>query len=174
MPGPWQGPFASKTTELDCALSRSQILGVTIRPALPPHKQGKRPRLTAQRPPPGCLGPLASQNPLDIVVPRCKRILILIFLAPHSPPHRMAEIAAAAAAATRTVHLVSQEGESFEVSLENAKMSELVKTMIDESTIPFRLKIHQIKLVSFCATPSSFSASSLPSQGAPRPRHGRL
>jgi S-phase kinase-associated protein 1 len=44
----------------------------------------------------------------------------------------MAEIAAAAAAATRTVHLVSQEGESFEVSLENAKMSELVKTMIDE------------------------------------------
>ena len=32
----------------------------------------------------------------------------------------------------RTVHLVSQEGESFEISLENAKMSELVKTMIDE------------------------------------------
>lgn len=44
----------------------------------------------------------------------------------------MSEIAAASAEAGRTVHLVSQEGESFEVSLENAKMSELVKTMIDE------------------------------------------
>ena len=44
----------------------------------------------------------------------------------------MSEIAAASAAAGKTVHLVSQEGESFEVSLENAKMSELVKTMIDE------------------------------------------
>ena len=32
----------------------------------------------------------------------------------------------------KTVHLVSQEGMSFEISLENAKMSELVKTMIDE------------------------------------------
>ena len=32
----------------------------------------------------------------------------------------------------RTVHLVSKEGESFEISLENAKMSELVKIMIDE------------------------------------------
>ena len=32
---------------------------------------------------------------------------------------------------TRTVHLVSQEGESFDVPLEEAKMSELVKTMID-------------------------------------------
>jgi hypothetical protein len=30
---------------------------------------------------------------------------------------------------TRTVHLVSQEGEQFDVSLEVAKMSELVKTM---------------------------------------------
>lgn len=44
----------------------------------------------------------------------------------------MSEIAAASTASGRTVHLVSQEGESFEVSLENAKMSELVKTMIDE------------------------------------------
>jgi len=44
----------------------------------------------------------------------------------------MSEIAAASVAAGKTVHLVSQEGESFEVSLENAKMSELVKTMIDE------------------------------------------
>ena len=44
----------------------------------------------------------------------------------------MSEIAAASAASGRTVHLVSQEGESFEVTLENAKMSELVKTMIDE------------------------------------------
>lgn len=35
-------------------------------------------------------------------------------------------------ASTRTVHLVSQEGESFDVSLEVAKMSELVKTMIDD------------------------------------------
>jgi len=32
----------------------------------------------------------------------------------------------------RVVHLVSQEGETFEISLENAKMSELVNTMIDE------------------------------------------
>ena len=32
----------------------------------------------------------------------------------------------------RTVHLVSQEGESFDVPLNTAKMSELVKTMIDE------------------------------------------
>jgi len=32
----------------------------------------------------------------------------------------------------RTVHLVSQEGESFDVTLDVAKMSELVKTMIDE------------------------------------------
>lgn len=31
----------------------------------------------------------------------------------------------------RTVHLVSQEGEQFDVSLEVAKMSELVKTMFD-------------------------------------------
>ena len=33
---------------------------------------------------------------------------------------------------TRTVHLVSQEGESFDVPLSVAKMSELVRTMIDE------------------------------------------
>lgn len=33
---------------------------------------------------------------------------------------------------SRTVHLVSQEGESFDVPLSVAKMSELVKTMIDE------------------------------------------
>lgn len=33
---------------------------------------------------------------------------------------------------TRTVHLVSQEGESFDVQIGIAKMSELVKTMIDE------------------------------------------
>ena len=32
---------------------------------------------------------------------------------------------------TRTVHLVSQEGEQFDVSLDVAKMSELVKTMFD-------------------------------------------
>mmetsp|Transcript_25178 Transcript_25178/g.37099 ORF Transcript_25178/g.37099 Transcript_25178/m.37099 type:complete len:169 (+) Transcript_25178:56-562(+) len=32
----------------------------------------------------------------------------------------------------RTVHLVSQEGEQFDVSLEVAKMSELVKTMFDD------------------------------------------
>ena len=32
----------------------------------------------------------------------------------------------------KTVHLVSQEGESFDVPLGVAKMSELVKTMIDE------------------------------------------
>jgi S-phase kinase-associated protein 1 len=30
------------------------------------------------------------------------------------------------------IHLISQEGESFEISLENAIISELVKTMIDE------------------------------------------
>lgn len=36
------------------------------------------------------------------------------------------------AADTRTVHLVSQEGESFDVSISVAKMSELVKTMIDD------------------------------------------
>lgn len=44
----------------------------------------------------------------------------------------MSDLVAAAAADTRAVHLVSQEGESFEVQLETAKMSELVKTMIDE------------------------------------------
>ena len=33
---------------------------------------------------------------------------------------------------SRTVHLVSQEGESFDVLMNVAKMSELVKTMIDE------------------------------------------
>lgn len=33
---------------------------------------------------------------------------------------------------SRTVHLVSQEGESFDVPLHVARMSELVKTMIDE------------------------------------------
>lgn len=33
---------------------------------------------------------------------------------------------------TKTVHLVSQEGESFDVPVSVAKMSELVKTMIDE------------------------------------------
>lgn len=33
---------------------------------------------------------------------------------------------------SRTVHLVSQEGESFDVQIGIAKMSELVKTMIDE------------------------------------------
>jgi len=33
---------------------------------------------------------------------------------------------------SRTVHLVSQEGESFDVPMNVAKMSELVKTMIDE------------------------------------------
>jgi S-phase kinase-associated protein 1 len=32
----------------------------------------------------------------------------------------------------RTVHLVSQEGESFDVPLSVAKTSELVKTMVDE------------------------------------------
>lgn len=32
----------------------------------------------------------------------------------------------------RTVHLVSQEGESFDVALSVGKMSELVKTMIDD------------------------------------------
>lgn len=32
----------------------------------------------------------------------------------------------------RTVHLVSQEGESFDVPLGVGKMSELVKTMIDD------------------------------------------
>ncbi|KAG5188167.1 Skp1 family, dimerization domain-containing protein [Tribonema minus] len=33
---------------------------------------------------------------------------------------------------TRTVNLVSQEGDSFDVSIKVAKMSELVKTMIDD------------------------------------------
>jgi len=53
----------------------------------------------------------------------------------HSHTHtqsKMAEIAAAAADAGRTVHLVSQEGESFEVPMDIAKKSELVKTMVDE------------------------------------------
>lgn len=35
-------------------------------------------------------------------------------------------------AESKTVHLVSQEGESFDVSLDTACMSELVKTMVDE------------------------------------------
>lgn len=38
---------------------------------------------------------------------------------------------AAEAADQRMVHLVSQEGESFDVQLGVAKMSELVNTMID-------------------------------------------
>ena len=33
---------------------------------------------------------------------------------------------------TRTVHLVSQEGESFDVPISVARISELVKTMIDD------------------------------------------
>ncbi len=36
------------------------------------------------------------------------------------------------AADNRSVHLVSSEGESFDVPLSAAKMSELVKTMLDE------------------------------------------
>lgn len=36
------------------------------------------------------------------------------------------------AADSRTIHLVSQEGESFDVPISVAKMSELVKTMIDD------------------------------------------
>jgi hypothetical protein len=40
-------------------------------------------------------------------------------------------------AETRTVHLVSQEGEQFDVSLEVAKMSELVKTMFDGERFVF-------------------------------------
>ncbi|KAG5190590.1 hypothetical protein JKP88DRAFT_271435 [Tribonema minus] len=53
----------------------------------------------------------------------------------------MADAAAAPAAAeaapaaeeTRIVHLVSREGDSFGVSVRVAKMSELVKTMLDEA-----------------------------------------
>lgn len=37
-----------------------------------------------------------------------------------------------AAVDSKIVHLVSQEGESFDVPVNVAKMSELVKTMIDE------------------------------------------
>lgn len=44
----------------------------------------------------------------------------------------MSESKDANAEDSRTVHLVSQEGESFDVPLSVAKMSELVKTMIDE------------------------------------------
>jgi len=44
----------------------------------------------------------------------------------------MAESKSDAVMEGRNVHLVSQEGESFDVALETAKMSELVKTMIDE------------------------------------------
>jgi hypothetical protein len=36
---------------------------------------------------------------------------------------------------TRTVHLVSQEGEQFEVSLDVAKISELVRTMFPSSSL---------------------------------------
>ncbi len=36
------------------------------------------------------------------------------------------------ATAGRTVHLISQEGESFDVALDVAKMSELAKSMIDD------------------------------------------
>jgi hypothetical protein len=39
---------------------------------------------------------------------------------------------------TRTVHLVSQEGEQFDVSLEVAKMSELVKTMFFDGIFHLR------------------------------------
>ena len=35
----------------------------------------------------------------------------------------------------KMVHLVSQEGEAFDVQLPVAKMSELVKTMIDGSIV---------------------------------------
>lgn len=41
-------------------------------------------------------------------------------------------MAETSAADSRAVHLVSQEGESFDVAMGVAKMSELVKTMIDE------------------------------------------
>jgi S-phase kinase-associated protein 1 len=47
----------------------------------------------------------------------------------------MAELVKEAASSgndTRTVHLISQEGESFDVHLGVAKMSELVKNMVDE------------------------------------------
>ncbi len=44
----------------------------------------------------------------------------------------MSESKDAAVDDSRTVHLVSQEGESFDVPMNVAKMSELVKTMIDE------------------------------------------
>lgn len=47
----------------------------------------------------------------------------------------MAELVKEAASSgndSRTVHLISQEGESFDVQLGVAKMSELVKTMVDE------------------------------------------
>jgi S-phase kinase-associated protein 1 len=40
--------------------------------------------------------------------------------------------AAAAPEDSRIVHLVSQEGDSFDVSVKVAKMSELIKTMIDD------------------------------------------
>ena len=43
-----------------------------------------------------------------------------------------APAAAPTADETRTVHLVSQEGDSFDVSVKVAKMSELIKTMISE------------------------------------------
>jgi len=44
----------------------------------------------------------------------------------------MVKEAASAGNEGRTVHLISQEGESFDVQLGVAKMSELVKTMVDE------------------------------------------
>ena len=47
----------------------------------------------------------------------------------------MSELVKESANATssgRTVHLISQEGESFDVALDVAKMSELAKSMIDE------------------------------------------
>jgi hypothetical protein len=36
---------------------------------------------------------------------------------------------------TKTVHLVSQEGETFDVPLSVAKMSELVRSMVEGSTL---------------------------------------
>jgi S-phase kinase-associated protein 1 len=44
---------------------------------------------------------------------------------------KMADLTAAADE-VRTVHLVSQEGESYDVPMSFAKLSQLVKTMIDD------------------------------------------
>ena len=47
----------------------------------------------------------------------------------------------------RTVHLISSEGESFDVPVGEAKMSELVKTMIDGTLFNINVNLFNLRFV---------------------------